>query len=54
VKRLKSRLSKLLRASNGKDAELAALKAPAPPPKSFDVALRVRHDGSTWCLVQPT
>ncbi|CAN0237114.1 unnamed protein product, partial [Scytosiphon promiscuus] len=54
VKRLKSLLSKLQRSSHSKDADLAALKAPPPPPKSFAVALRVRHDGSTWCLVQPT
>lgn len=46
-------LGKLQKSNHSKDADLAALRAP-PPPKSFAVSLRVRHDGSTWCLVQPT
>ncbi|CAN0577934.1 unnamed protein product, partial [Ectocarpus sp. 12 AP-2014] len=54
VKRLKSLLSKLQKSSHSKDADLAALKAPAPPPKAFTVALRVRHEGSTWCFVKVT
>ncbi|CAN0228952.1 unnamed protein product, partial [Ectocarpus sp. 4 AP-2014] len=54
VKRLKSLLSKLQKSSHSKDADLAALKAPAPPPKAFTVALRVRHEGSTWCFVKAT
>eukprot|EP00904_Undaria_pinnatifida_P014045 jgi/Undpi1/9771/HiC_scaffold_27.g12227.m1 len=52
VKRLKSLLSKLQKSSHGKDADIAALKAPAPPPPAFTVDLRVRHEGSVWCLIQ--
>ncbi|CAN0331101.1 unnamed protein product, partial [Laminaria digitata] len=52
VKRLKSLLSKLQKSSHAKDADIAALKAPAPPPTSFTVDLRVRHEGNVWCLIQ--
>eukprot|EP00903_Cladosiphon_okamuranus_P018928 g17409.t1 len=54
VKRLKTLLSKSQKSSHSKDADLAALKAPPPPPKAFTVVLRVRHDGSTWCLLRTT
>lgn len=56
-------VKKLQRDRQSKDADLAALKAPAVVPKNFGVELRVRgvvsddageESQGVWCLVRPT
>lgn len=63
VERLRSMVKKLQRDRQSKDADLAALKAPAVVPKNFCVELRVRgvvlddageESQGVWCLVRPT
>ena len=56
-------VKKLQRDRQSKDADLAALKAPAVVPKNFSVELRVsgvvlddagEESEGVWCLVRPT
>lgn len=67
VERLRGMVKRLQRDRQSKDADLAALKKPAPAPKEFSVELRVRgmmvvggNSGEgeeeregVWCLVRP-